>query len=76
MNQSELISYLVLLGIKRIVTHVFSYHKTEMKLIYVNKDKLIVRTHILYTYTGVNNNTLETVYPYPVTLEQLKNVLN
>ena len=77
MNQAELTSYLIMLGIKQLVTRVFSYHKTEKKLIYVNKDKLIIRTHILDTDTGLlSSNSLTAEYIYPVTLEQLKDALN
>ena len=81
MNQSELTSYLLLLGIKKLgskqaVPYVFSYHKTEKKLIYVNRNKLIVRTYILDTDTGlISNNSLITEYHYPVTVEQLKEIL-
>ena len=81
MNQSELISYLILLGIKKLgskqaVPYVFSYHKTEKKLIYVNSDKLIVRAYILDADTAlIFNNTTTTEYHYPVTIEQLKDVL-
>ena len=82
MNQSELTSYLILLGIKKLgskqaIPYVFSYHKTEKKLIYVNRNKLIVRTYILDADTGlISNNSLITEYHYPVTIEQLKDVLN
>ena len=81
MNQSELTSYLILLGIKQLgskqaIPYVFSYHKTEKKLIYVNRDKLIVRTYILDADNAlISNNTLITEYNYPVTIEQLKDVL-
>lgn len=76
MNQSELTSYLILLGIKQIVLYVFTYHKTEKKLIYVYEDILIVRTYILDADTGlISNNSLTTEYHYPVTIEQLKEIL-
>ena len=81
MNQSELTSYLILLGIKKLsikqlVTCVFSYHKTEKKLIYVTRDKLIVRTYILDTDTALmSNDSLITEYHYPITVEQLKEIL-
>ena len=81
MNQSELTSYLLLLGIKKLgskqaIPYVFSYHKTEKKLIYVNRDKLIVRAYILDTDTAlISNNSLITEYHYPVTIEQLKEIL-
>ena len=81
MNQSELTSYLILLGIKKLgskqaIPYVFSYHKTEKKLIYVNRNKLIVRTYILDADTAlISNNSLITEYHYPVTVEQLKYVL-
>ena len=81
MNQSELTSYLILLGIKQLgskqaIPYVFSYHKTEKKLIYVNRDKLIVRAYILDTDTAlISNNSLITEYDYPVTIEQLKEIL-
>ena len=82
MNQSELTSYLILLGIKKLgskqaVPYVFSYHETEKKLIYVNKDKLIVRTYILDADTAlISNKSLITEYRYPVTVEQIKEILN
>ena len=76
MNQSELTSYLILLGIKQLVTRVFSYHETEKKLIYVNRDKLIVKTCILDVDTAlISNNTITTEYHYPVTIEQLKETI-
>ena len=77
MNQSELTSYLILLGIKQLVTSVFSYHTTDKKYLYVNSDKLIVKTYILGTSNGLSgHNTTTTEYRYPVTIEQLKDVLN
>ena len=77
MNQSELTSYLILLGIKQLVTRVFSYHTTDKKYLYVNSDKLIVRTCILGISDGLSgHNTTTTEYHYPVTIEQLKDVLN
>ena len=77
MNQSELTSYLILLGIKQLITRVFSYHTTDKKLIYVNRDKLIVRTRILGISNGLSGyNTTTTEYHYPVTIEQLKDVLS
>lgn len=77
MNQSELTSYLILLGIKQLVTCVFSYHTTDKKYLYVNSDKLIVKTCILGISNGLSgHNTTTTEYHYPVTIEQLKDVLN
>lgn len=77
MNQSELTSYLILLGIKQLVTRVFSYHTTDKKYLYVNSDKLIVKTCILGISNGLSgHNTTTTEYHYPVTIEQLKDVLN
>ena len=77
MNQSELTSYLILLGIKQLVTRVFSYHTTDKKYLYVNSDKLIVKTCILGISDGLSgHNTTITEYHYPVTIEQLKGVLN
>ena len=76
MNQSELTSYLILLGIKQLVTCVFSYHTTDKKYLYVNSDKLIVKTYILGTSNGLTgHNTITTEYHYPVTIEQLKEIL-
>ena len=81
MNQSELTSYLILLGIKKLgstqaAPYVFSYYKTENKLIYVSRNKLIVSADILDADTGlISNKTLITEYHYPVTIEQLKEIL-
>ena len=67
---------LILLGIKQLVTRVFSYHTTDKKYLYVNSDKLIVRAYILDAYTRlISNNSLTTEYHYPVTIEQLKEIL-
>ena len=82
MNQSELTSYLILLGIKKLgskqaIPYVFSYHTTDKKYLYVNSDKLIIRTCILGISNGLSgHNTTTTEYHYPVTIEQLKDVLN
>lgn len=81
MNQSELTSYLILLGIKQLgskqaIPYVFIYHKTDKKYLYVNSDKLIVRAYILGTSNGLTeHNTITTEYHYPVTIEQLKEIL-
>ena len=76
MNQAELTSYLLLLGIKQLVIRVFSYHTTDKKYLYVNSDKLIVKTYILGTFNGLSGHTkITTEYHYPVTLEQLKEIL-
>ena len=77
MNQSELTSYLILLGIKQLATRVFSYHTADMKYLFVNSDKLIVKTYILGISNGLSGYDITTTeYHYPITIEQLKDVLN